>query len=104
MDGNLSDSFEKNGSVGERLGGGGGGCRKFQRAKERFLKWKIVNNSNQHTHQGISVSNTFLNVWGLEPNQCSHYGQHNILRNKCKDNERRPIIIDLKGNTKLSNL
>ena len=92
--------LKKNGSERERVGGG----RKFQRAKERFLQWKIVNNSNQHTHQGISVSNTFLNVWGLEPNQCSHYGQHNTLRNKCKDNERRPIIIDLKGNTKLSNL
>lgn len=102
MDGNLSDSFEKNGSERERLGGGG--VQEVPAAKERFLQWKIVNNSNQHTHQSISVSNTFLNVWGLEPNQCSHYGQHNILRNKCKDNERRPIIIDLKGNTKLSNL
>ena len=37
MDGNLSDSFEKT-VVKE-----GGGCRRFQRAKERFLQWKIVN-------------------------------------------------------------
>lgn len=70
--------------------------------KRTVLTMENCKHSNQDTHQGISVSNTVLIVWDLEPNQCIHYGQDNTLRKKYKENGQRPI--DLKENTKLSNL